>query len=349
MGAFLWARYRGAAAWVPARKGFDPAAAELERPQRQTALFECVLGTRPTAAGSEWTGLGWRDNEVLRTVGGDRACLLEIIDEYGPIGAPPPPPAPGMSMVCPTGWPFESSSGVCRRSDGSMHWRCGRGWRKNPQAPFCSPVAGRATPTAGNASAARSQGIPPMICRPGWLAAEMGGGRVCRRSAAAPQAVGVRAGLAAAGVAAISVAPRFDGNGTQLRGTTSRRPGSCLRRTGRPPRRPRAERPPRAAAARRGAHPLRLLVGARASGAHARSGTRPAHGGPGNAAASCPLPGSGCGGATGTAAGRRGAKGWGGGPINYQHEALRVAPPEPALLTGQRAGRRRPHVGSPSA
>ena len=50
MGAFLWARYRGAAAWVPARKGFPI----LQRRSwsglnEQTALlFECVLGTRPT-------------------------------------------------------------------------------------------------------------------------------------------------------------------------------------------------------------------------------------------------------------------------------------------------------------
>ena len=87
MGAFLWA--------LPRRGGAGARAQGLPILQRrswsglneQTALlFECVLGTRPTAAGSEWTGLGWRDNEVLRTVGGDRACLLEIIDEYGPVG-----------------------------------------------------------------------------------------------------------------------------------------------------------------------------------------------------------------------------------------------------------------------
>ena len=65
MGAFLWAPPRRGG--VPARKGFPI----LQRRSwsglnEQTALlFECVLGTRPTAAGSEWTGLGWRDNEVF--------------------------------------------------------------------------------------------------------------------------------------------------------------------------------------------------------------------------------------------------------------------------------------------
>jgi hypothetical protein len=42
-------------------------------------------------------------------------------------------------MTCPYGWPLEVAHRVqvCRKGDGSGNWRCGKGWKRIEEAPYC--------------------------------------------------------------------------------------------------------------------------------------------------------------------------------------------------------------------